>query len=306
MEADRRRQPTFLVSFFVLLLTAATTHVQEQRAAPSSLITRAEREEFLLRASIVSERRTAGRIYAWRVSLDDGKRKHDAAIETEDETSPFQRNYRFNVAAYELDKALELHLVPPTVVRTVNERPASVTWWVDDVAMDERNRRERKIEPPDADSWDRQMQAVRAFDELVSNRYRNMSPGRDVSTAPADGPPRNYAWGELLITRDWRIWLIDHTATFGTSKQLEHHQSLTRCDRALLRKLRVLNRDGFAQRLATYLSADQLDALESRRALLVKHFDDQIARRGGSRRAVRSPATAVGPAHPPFVSVCCG
>jgi len=280
MEADRHRQLTFLVSFFILLLPVAT-HVQEPRAAPSSLITPAEKERFLLQASIVSERQTPERPYAWRITLDDGKRKHDAAVETEDGTTPTQRNYRFNVAAYELDKALELHLVAPSVVRTLDGRPASVTWWVDDVAMMERDRREKKIEPPDADRWNNQIQAVRLFDELTANPYRNIGPDRSLS-ATDTGPPPDYLWMELLITRDWRLWLIDHTATFRTRKQLEHPQSLTRCDRALLGKLRELNKEAFQQKLAKYLSAEQLDVLEARRALLVKHFDEQIARKGES------------------------
>lgn len=262
-----------------MLLPAAANVHEQQRAAPSSLITRAETEEFLLQASIVSERRTPGRRYAWRVSLDDGKRKHDAAVETEDGTTPTQRNYRFNVAAYELDKALELHMVAPAVVRTLDGRPASVTWWVDDVAMMERDRREKRIEPPDADRWNKQIQAVRLFDELTANPYRNIDPDRSLSTTDT-GPPPSYLWMELLITRDWRVRLIDHTATFRTRKQLEHPQSLIRCDRALLRKLRELNKGVFEQKLAKYLSPEQLDALEARRALLVKHFDEQIGRRG--------------------------
>jgi hypothetical protein len=73
---------------------------------PWPLITHVETEQFLLHASIIGERRTAAQRYAWRVTLDDGRRKHDAAVETEDGTTPTQRNYRFNVAAYELDKAL--------------------------------------------------------------------------------------------------------------------------------------------------------------------------------------------------------
>lgn len=48
---------------------------------------------------------------------------------------PLQRDYRFNVAAYELDKALELDLVSPSVERAVNHRPAALTWWVDDVLI---------------------------------------------------------------------------------------------------------------------------------------------------------------------------
>ena len=88
------------------------------------------------------------------------------------------------------------------------------------------------------------------------------------------------SWIELLITRGWRIWLIDHTETFRVRKQLAHLQSLTRCDRSLLAKLRELNKEVFQQKLARYLSPEQLDTLEARRALLVNHFEEQISSKG--------------------------
>jgi hypothetical protein len=259
----------------ILLLSQGAVRGAEQ---PSSPLTRAEKEEFLLKAAVAAERRTAARPYAWRVTLDDGRLKHDAAVEAEDGTTPFRRNCRFNVAAYELDKILELHLVVPSVARVMNGHPASLTWWEDDFAMSEQDRRARRVEPPDTKRWDGQMQAVRLFDELIANRYRKVGPELDSSRA--DDGPSSHAWGELLILRDWRIALIDHTATFGRRKQLEHPESLTRCDRALLAKLRGLTRETFEQRLATLLSPPQLDALDARRVLLVKHFDEQIARRG--------------------------
>ncbi|HEX2455031.1 MAG TPA: hypothetical protein VHI99_15120, partial [Vicinamibacterales bacterium] len=50
--------------------------------------------------------------------------------------------------------------------------------------------------------------------------------------------------------------------------------------RFLLVKLRKLNQEEFQQTLGKYLSARQLDALDARRALLVRHFDAQIASKG--------------------------
>jgi hypothetical protein len=41
-----------------------------------------------------------------------------------------------------------------------------------------------------------------------------------------------------------------------------------------------LNRELLQQALGKYLSSQQIDALEVRRALLVRHFDDQIATKG--------------------------
>ena len=42
----------------------------------------------------------------------------------------------------------------------------------------------------------------------------------------------------------------------------------------------MLNKAGLRQALAKYLSSQQLDALDVRRVLLVRHFDHQIESRG--------------------------
>jgi hypothetical protein len=255
-----------LGSFFSMVLVAATA--QEQPAVPKSPMTRAEREAFLLNATIVGEATLAPGTR--RVSLVDGQREHDASVEASSSRDPLQRDYKSNVAAYEVDKLLELNLVSPSVERTVNGRPATLTWWVDDVLMDELSRRRQNIEPPDLERWTQQMQAVRVFDELIANAYRSMSPASYLSTV----------WDNLLITREWRIWLIDHTRAFGTSRRLQHPESLTQCSRAVLTRLRVPNHEALERQLGRLLSSEQVDALEARRALIVKHFDELIARRG--------------------------
>jgi hypothetical protein len=240
----------------------------QQPPSPAPFRTNSEREAFLRTASIVTEPPAARP--GWRATLDDGTSRHDAGVETADGTGPLQGHYKSNIAAYELDRLLELNMVPATVERTVSGKPAAVVWWLDDVAMNEQARRTKKVEPPDPDDWTRQMHAVRVFDELVANEYRDTRPESYLSSR----------WDNLLITKDWRIRLVDHTHTFRVGRQLEDPASLTRCDRALLRKLRALNGTVLEQRLAKYLTREQLDALEIRRALLVKHFDDLMARRG--------------------------
>ena len=137
--------------------------------------TRDAREAFLSKASVVADTPTDGRP-SWRTTLDDGTRRHDASVVTEDGSGPTRRNYKYNLAAYELDKLLGLNLVPTSVQRFLKDRPASITWWIDDVAMSELDRRRKAIDPPDPDRWDRQVQAVRVFDELISNTYRDTAP----------------------------------------------------------------------------------------------------------------------------------
>jgi len=260
---------TLLGSMVIVLMPSAAS-TQEQRAAPSLPMTRAEKEEFLSKAGIVDEGDTSTGSKFWRVTLDDGKRKHDAAIETSTSRDASQRKYRFNVAAYELDKALELNFVVPSVERTIKGQPAAFTWWVDDVLMNEQSRRGQKIEPPDPDRWNKQMQVVRVFDELIANAYRKVSPAFYLATM----------WDNLLITKEWRIWLVDHTRTFGTSRQLENPESLAQCERAMLNKLRELTRVAMKQKLEKYLDVEQLDALEARRELLIKHFAEEITLKG--------------------------
>ena len=116
------------------------------------------------------------------------------------------------------------------------------------------------------------MQAVRVFDELISNTYRDTAPPLYL----------NSVWDNLLITTDWTIWITDHTGAFRTRHELQDPDSLVRCPRSVLGRLRQLNRPRLQQTLGRYLSSQQVDALEVRRALLVRHFDDQIRSRGES------------------------
>ena len=255
----------------VTLVLSTPAYGQQQSAAASSLVTRSEREAFLAKAGFASDSPTDGRS-SWRAVLDDGTRRHDASVVTADGSGPTQLNYRFNVAAYELDKLLGLNLVPPTVERSVHGRPASVIWWLDDFALNELDRRRKGINPPDLDRWDRQVQAVRVFDELISNTYRDTAPPLFL----------NSVWDNLLITTDWTIWITDHTGSFRTRQDLQDPDSLVRCPRSVLGRLRGLNRPRLQQALERYLSSQQLDALEVRRARIVKHFDDQIGSRGAS------------------------
>jgi hypothetical protein len=222
-----------------------------------------EKQQFLLKANITSEREISPA--AMQLTLDAGS-KHDARAQFLDHQTPGE-NLRFDLAAYELDRALGLNLVTPAVERTVKGRDAVVVWWVDDFAMNELERRRKKIEPPDPDRWAKQMQAVRVFDELIANAYRKPDAASYLTTL----------WDNLLITRDWGIWITDHKRAFGINKRLEHPETLTACERAMLKKLRSLNKKELQLRVGRYLSPVQIDALEVRRVLLVKHFDVRIS-----------------------------
>ena len=264
---------TLLVWFaFAPLIVAAPVRATAERAAAAAGLSQAEKEAFLLNARIVKQWHIPRGVRNTRQAiLDDGKMRHEAHIQTVEISLPayqtqrgverdFHDTYKYNIAAYELAKILELDTVPPSVERKVDGQTAAVTWWVDDKMFDEVDRVRKKIQPPDLESWNKQIYAVRVFDELIYNTDRNM--------------------GNLVITKDWNIWMIDHTRAFRLQKSLENPKNLVQCDRKLLARLRELNKETLRQQLGKCLTGPEIDGILARRDKVVKFFDDEIAGKG--------------------------
>ena len=253
-------------------LTAEWAHarIQLQTIGQVRALSRAEMEEFLRTAEIVSTQTIGtGVTESRRAVLTDGQLTHDAHIQTVDISKGmfrtaqgteinFRDSYKFNIAAYRLDTLLDLNMVPVSVDREVSGEPAAVTWWLDDVLMGERERIESKVRPPDMELWTRQMYVVRVFDELIYNTDRN---------------PDN-----LLITHDGKVWMIDHTRAFRIQSRLRHPERLVRCDRRLLERLRGLDEETLTRELGAYVTRAAIGALLARRDLTVTFFDEQVAR----------------------------
>ena len=158
-----------LAALLCVLATLPAAWGQRVPGAPAER-TDAEKEIFLQTAEILSlEDVGVGFTGTQRATLTDGSFTHDAHIQTIDvfrrgitrlldavEVN-FRDSYKFNIAGYRLDRLLDLNMVPVSVQRTVQRRPASVTWWVDDVQMMELDRVNNRIEPPDVEVWNDQM-----------------------------------------------------------------------------------------------------------------------------------------------------
>jgi hypothetical protein len=210
-----------------------------------------------------------------RATLTDGTLTHDAHVQSVDITKPivqtpqfteinFRDTYRYNIAGYRLARLLHIAHVPVSVERRVNGRDAAVTWWVDDVAMDEQARlRQPRPMGPDPDTTSKQIQVMRVFDELIQNTDRNQ--------------------GNILWTSDWTMWLIDHTRAFRFRTRLENPNRLQRCDAVLLGALRAATVESITNAVGKSLIRDEIRALVARRDLIVKHFEARIAERGEAR-----------------------
>jgi hypothetical protein len=167
--------------------------------------------------------------------------------------------YGYDIAAYRLDRLLGLNRIPPTVERNVRQMRGSVTIWIEG-SITERERAGQKIAPPDIARFNQQKQILRLFDNLIANRDSNL--------------------GNMLIDSNWRLWFIDFTRSFGTSKGLIYPEAVTHCDRRVLQALRDLDRETVTQHLSDYLTRNEIGALLTRRDLLVKRVDDLIREHG--------------------------
>jgi hypothetical protein len=256
-----------------LTLFAATLAVAGQsHALTRARLTPGEMEAFLLHAKIVEIREAGGGVTgSQRATLTDGVFTHDVHIQSVDISKTifkadrytefnFKDTYRFNIAGYRLARLLGLTVVPMSVERSVNGNAAAVTWWVDDVQMDEGERVKRKTMGPKPIRTSNQIQLMHIWDELIQNRDRNQ--------------------GNILWTKDWTMWLIDHTRAFRLGDELQKPDELRRIDRGLFARLKGLTEDSVAKAVADSLQESEQEAVLQRRDRIVKVFEERAAKVG--------------------------
>jgi hypothetical protein len=235
-----------------------------------------EAERFLLSAEVVQMRPLeVGITRPQQVTLRDGQHTLKAAWKTVDEfrrgITEFERgpsevnfrdSYKYEIAAYELDKLLGLELVPPTVDREINGQRGALVLWVEG-AMTEHDRRERKLQPKDSKRWSQQLYKLRLLHQLTYNTdFRNM---------------RN-----LLIDPEFRIYAIDHTRAFRVRDSLLAEQTLARFSRSVLERLRRLDEPTLKEKLGDLLSGFEIGSLLKRRDRIVERAEQLVRERGES------------------------
>lgn len=236
-------------------------------------LTEEQIKQFLSNAEITGSKNTPRGVTApWRLTLSDGKLTHDAAFQSVDESRmkaqlsdgttelQFRDSYHFNIAAFELAKLLGLSdMIPVTIERRWQTHRGSLSWWVP-VKMDEAMRQKGNIQPPDLDAWNKQLDRMWVFSELVYDTDRNMT--------------------NILITEDWKMWMIDFSRAFRLSHNLLEPKHLTMCDRQLLGALRQLQEADVLEKTKPHLGKSEVKAVMARRDKIVAFFDKAIAEKG--------------------------
>ncbi|MBP7777555.1 MAG: hypothetical protein KA371_10535 [Acidobacteria bacterium] len=254
--------PRLARSVSALLFTAlvGVAQARAQAAPPAggpapNALDVAAKTHFLQTARVVRSRSIGqGVTSPWRLTLSDGVVTHDAAFQSIDERKAianfgprgqefnFVDSYHFNLAAYTIAGMLGLaDMMPVTAHRDWDGTAGTLTWWIDD-AFDERTRLKEHREPPNAMQWRQQMHRIRVFAALVGDTDRNL--------------------GNVLITSDWKLWMIDFTRAFRLWTDLKSPADLSQIDRRLLARLRTL--DAKALREATLLAPTPMALVDVR------------------------------------------
>jgi hypothetical protein len=258
--------------FRALTLSAALALSGRAEATPLPL-RGSEAEQFLRRARVLELKPLGvGVTHSEKATLSDGVLTLKAVWKTINEFRPgmtelerghemdFRDSYKYEIAAYELDKILGLDLVPPTVDRVIDRHPGALQLWVED-AMTEADRKARGLKTGDPARWNDQMYKVRLLHQLTRNTdFNNI---------------RN-----ILIDPDFRIYAIDHSRAFRLQHELLSERDLTRFSRTVLEKLRRLDRQTVEEKLGAWLSDGERKGLLARGALILRLAEKQIAERG--------------------------
>jgi hypothetical protein len=258
----------------ILLVGLAPTLLAQGAPAPeiTPALSPEAMEAFLLKARVSSMRDAgSGVTNSRRATLTDGQLTHDVHIQTVDIAQHvfesgrntelnFKDTYRYNIAGYRLAKAIGLTTVPMSVERTIEGKIAAVTWWVDDVKMDEKERMKTKDLGPDPVRTNKQIQIMRIWDELIQNRDRNQ--------------------GNILWTSDWTLWLIDHTRAFRSGGSLLKPAELLRVERTMFNRIKQLTEAELSRTMKGILTPGEIQPILKRRDAIVALFEKQIAERG--------------------------
>ena len=208
----------------------------------------------------------------WRITLKKDDITREALWkDIEGWHGGFLENWRFEIAAYLLDKYLELNMIPPTVERVIMSKQGSCQLWVEyKMNLTESVKQKIAVSHDHLDSWNKAIFLQRTFDDLIANEDRHQ--------------------GHILITEDWRVILIDHSRCFRKSKKFKKELIFPIEDekakvffvfpKAFVEKIKTLNMGIIKDIAGRYLKKEEMEAIMARKELILMEIDRLIEKYG--------------------------
>jgi hypothetical protein len=168
----------------------------------------------------------------------------------------YMESYKSEVAAYKLDRMLDLHMVPPIVERNMDGKTGAAVFWI------ENTKGWSVAKPPQGPEpmWSLQLTRMKMFDLLIANIDRNQ--------------------GNLIYDNDWHLFLIDHSRAFIDKKDLKGLAPLGRVDRKLWAKMQALTMADLDSGLEKWVDDKGKKAMLLRRDLMAKNISEMVKKRG--------------------------
>lgn len=267
-----------LITFFFAIIVLGFLFQSLAQFTPEEIAEREKWEEFLKTAKIIKQEQPFSKREAvtepWVLTLEkDGITNKAIWKNPEGRMKGSVENWRWEIAAYRLDKYLGLNMVPPTVEKRFQGNRGSCQFWVED-CISLKDKVEGNIKTPSYKVFplNRAYYQQRAFDNLIANEDRHQN--------------------QFLFTKDWRMILIDHSRTFRTSGKFtrnliydEKYKEgpsfiMKELPRAFVEKLKSLNAALIKDIAGEYLTDDEIEAVLSRRDLILKWLDKHIKKLG--------------------------
>ncbi|MBM3294652.1 MAG: hypothetical protein FJY82_09010 [Candidatus Aminicenantes bacterium] len=260
----------------LLLLGMIAVSAGPAQFRPDEILQREFWEEFLQTAEIVSAKPIGEGVTApLKILLRKGEvEKYAAWKAVTGAPMGVLDEWRFEVAAYRLDKLIGLNMVPPCVERSHRGRPGALSLWADNKhSLLEVQEKGIPI-PKDAfDDTEKTKYLARLWDSLVGNDDRTQQ--------------------NVLYTDDWRMILIDHSRAFRSEDIHKRRLMFGRnglkmretedgskvpmlfrfVPRALVERIRGLTEASVREAAGSYLTENEVEAVIARRGLIL----DEIA-----------------------------
>ena len=173
----------------------------------------------------------------------------------------FFESYKSEIAAYEIDKLLDLDMVPPKVERRLEGAAGVAVMWVDGTRSFADLGGVPKPPPAMAFKFNREIVRAKMFHNFVGDVDPNL--------------------GNWLVDPAWNIILIDQSRALTTTTKLVH--DMQQIDRPLWDAMRALTEEQLSQGLSSWLDRGQIRALLSRRDRLQEQIDRLVRKNGEAR-----------------------
>ncbi len=255
----------YLVIMCCLSLGLGTTFSLESQTAGQAEIDFEEMENYLKTAEImyVDKESLSGRTAPWTIGLDDGKTERRGIFKHMNRPRPqiLADSYKYDVAAYELSKLLDLMIVPPVIERKIEGITGSLQLFLID-CIKELERKLRNIDPPDPERFQNALDEIKVFENLVRN---------EDCLNPDD---------VFIHKKDWRVCRVDYSTAFLPEVEFVPGCSIFRCSRKLYKNILELDAELIKSNLQPYLNDQEIEALIQRKDLIIETLQKLIKDKG--------------------------